>query len=61
MDGPLALTIRLRVKSGAKVQTSTQLDVKLLPKSGSEPHVSVRDNRDWHSVLSRYLLNIDIG
>ena len=41
LDGPLALTIRLQVKNGAKLQTSTQIIVKLLLESGSEPYVSV--------------------
>ena len=61
LDGPLALTIRLRVKNHAKVQTRTQLVVKLLPKYGSKSHVSVRNHENRHFLSSYYLSDVDVS
>lgn len=54
---PFGLPIRLRIISGAKMQSDPQCLFKTPPKLRCKSGVSVLNNRNWDAVQSHYLLN----
>ena len=60
LDGPLALSVSLQKIRNTKVQPRTQFLVEPLPKSRSEPNISIIYNRNRNPISNNNLAHIYI-